>query len=92
MMQIYYEMGLTEELLSLTDTYKHFLHNDKLIADNQKTAILSFVNFLLSLYKIKNGMQSNITPERMRKELTDTRTFEKPWLMEKLNELSERET
>jgi len=87
MMQIYYEMGWTEELLSLTDTYKHFLHNDRLIADEQKKAILNFVNILLSFYKIKTGAKTDYNPEQLNKELALTRSYEKPWLFEKLDEI-----
>ncbi len=88
MMQIYYEMGWTEELLSLTDTYKHFLHNDKLISGEQKKAILNFVNFLVLFYKIKSGENTDYNPEQKRKELISARSFEKPWLMEKLEEIT----
>jgi len=87
MMQIYYEMGWTEELFSLTDTYKHFLHNDKLIADDQKKAIGNFVNLLISLYKIKTGAHDSYNKERLKKELPSTRSYEKPWLMQKLEEI-----
>lgn len=90
MMQLYYEMELTEEFLSLADTYKHFLHNDKLIAESQKPLILNFVKVLLNLYKIKTIKHStDYDIVQIKNELTGTKIYEKKWLMEKLQELSE---
>jgi tetratricopeptide (TPR) repeat protein len=88
MMQLYYEMGLTEELLSLADTYKHFLHNDKLISENQKPLISNFVNLLLNLYKIKTQKSSSdYDILQIKRELTNIKTYEKIWLQAKLEEL-----
>ena len=88
-MQIYYDMGWTEELFALTDSYKHFLHNDKLISGDQKTALLNFVNFLTTLYKLKTGKHhSQFEIEKLKENIQETRSYEKIWLMEKLGELN----
>jgi len=85
LMQIYYESGLTEELISQADTFKHFLHNDKLVAEDQKKINLNFINFLTSLYKIKIQNDNHINP--IRNKVETRKTYEKIWLLEKISEL-----
>jgi len=87
LMKIYYEMGLTEELFSLTETYKHFLRNDKLLSAEAKTRINNFTKFLISAYKLKTTGQSNYDVQIIKKQLEQKEAHEKDWLFEKLKEL-----
>ncbi len=89
LLQIYFETEHTEELYSLVDTYKHFLHNDKLIAGDQKNAVLNFVNFLVVLYKLKLGIHALGVPNQLKSEISESRTYEKLWLLQKLEEIEE---
>lgn len=90
LLQIYYETGSTEELFSLADTFKHFLHNDKLVAEQQKKVNLNFINFLTSFYKLKIATDSRDDANRLKNELETQKTYEKIWLLEKINEIEKK--
>jgi len=89
-MLIYYEMDWTEELFSLSDAYKHFLHNDKLISDRSKNNILNFIQFLNMILKFKIGESQRTEFHSLKKSLQSTDCYEKEWLLEKLEELSQK--
>jgi hypothetical protein len=88
LMRIYYEMNWTEELLSLTDTYRHFLNNDKLISAKVKEVSFNFIQYVNTFYKIKkNRDRDSFDIKTKKEELENTDSYEKDWLFEKLNEL-----
>lgn len=87
LMQIYYEMGLTEELLSLTDTFKHFLYNDKLVSEETKKVNLDFIHLLNTAYKLKISENPGSDLQNFKKELDNTVTFEMEWFYKKAEEL-----
>jgi hypothetical protein len=50
---IYFELNYNEELLSLIDTYKHFLSRDKDLSKHARLVNTQFINFVSELLKIK---------------------------------------
>jgi len=90
LLQIYYEKNLTDELLYLADTFKHFLKNTDIVSEQIKIKYKTFVNIILKLYRIK------ISDEPiLRYELTETEDFkiyEKKWLNAKIKEIKNSES
>lgn len=89
LLMIYYESGYTEELLSLIDTYKHFLQRDKEAAKQVIEKYMMFVKFVSAL--VKCSLSKNKEDILMlKKEVEKTPYFYlKDWLMEKVNSLAE---
>ncbi len=53
MLRVYYELDDTEPLISLIDSYKHVLSNDKKIPEFKRSEYRSFIKFLNYLIKMK---------------------------------------
>lgn len=84
LIQIYYEMGLTDELYSLIDTFKHFLHNDKGISGGTKKGIINFIYFTNTIHKLTFSTDPKWEALQLKKKLLITPTFEMEWLLEKI--------
>ena len=52
-LMLYFELGYNDELISLIDTYKHYLNNNTSIGETQKQRNVRFVNAVSELLKIK---------------------------------------
>lgn len=84
---IYYELSYTEELISLIDTYKHFLHRDKNMSNQSRQTSTLFLNFVSELHKIKLSRKSGY-PLKIKREIeAGPYSNLKEWLLEKANEL-----
>ena len=83
----YYELGYTEELISLIDNYKHFLHREKDMSEQIKKANSAFVNLVAELLKVRlKGKKGSA--EELKKEIENTPYFTaKEWLLKKINEI-----
>lgn len=86
--KIYYELGHYESIFSSIDSYKHFLHSNKLITNDVKKRYGLFLNMLNDIVKIKlHPTEENI--KSMRENLLTTEGFvNKDWLAEKLLDIS----
>ena len=61
-LRIYYETNADEALLSLVDSYKHFLAKDNFIPGHRMNEYKSFLRFILILIKMKmSGNYSRLT-------------------------------
>jgi hypothetical protein len=86
---IYYELGYFEEVLSLIDTFKHFISDNKSLSERRKEVQSNFVYFVSELFKAKAG-NKEIDLIKLRKKITETNSvLNKPWLLEKTSELIE---
>lgn len=84
---IYYELGYFEEALSLIDTFKHFISDNKSLSERRKEVQHNFVNFTSELFKAKAG-NKEIDLIKLRKKISGTNSvLNKLWLLEKINEL-----
>jgi tetratricopeptide (TPR) repeat protein len=87
MLKTYYELNLIENVLTLIDSYKHFLKTNKTLSPERKSAFRSFINITHKLLDAKmNGKKSMITyiENRLKaKENVESRV----WLLEKVAEL-----
>lgn len=84
---IYYELDYFEEALSLIDTFKHFISDNKSLSERRKEFQNNFVNFTSELFKAKAG-NKEIDLVKLRKNISGTNSvLNKQWLLEKTNEL-----
>lgn len=90
LLKIYFELGYTESFISLCDSIKHYLANDKLLPKDKKDSDYKFVNLVNKLYQYvldpKEHKLDNINTE-MLKGLPGTHS---DWLQEKLSELEHK--
>jgi len=87
MLKTYYELNLTENVLSLIDSYRHFLRTDKTISVERKSTYRSFVNITIKLLEARTtGKKSLLTYIESR--LRDKKNISnRQWLNEKVSEL-----
>ncbi len=87
LIRIYYELDYTEELISLIDSYKHYLHRDKDVTELAKENNLVFIKSVFSLVKIK--LNKNIEAALLLKtEIEAVPYFNlKEWVLEKIENL-----
>ena len=87
LIMIYYELNYDEELISLIDTYKHYLNRDEALTPHSKEQYRLFLKFVSALLKLrlnKNKKSAFI----LRKEIADANYFNlKDWLVKKAEEL-----
>ncbi|MEO8513412.1 MAG: hypothetical protein ABI543_07630 [Ignavibacteria bacterium] len=83
---IYYELSYYEELISLIDTYKHYLTRDKSISEKTKQIYTNFINVVSELLKIKLNEKSGsiLKLKKGIKELSVSGFSE--WLLKKADE------
>jgi len=84
---IYYELKYLEELVSLIDTYKHFLQREKSITEKIRKLNSLFLKFVSDLVKIyHNGKYDDA--KILKKEIDKASYFNlKDWLSKKADEL-----
>ncbi len=86
---IYYELSYYEELVSLIDTYKHYLTRDKNLSGQAKKIYSQFINFVSELLKIKlKEKESSVT--KLKKDIMDIPVSGfREWLIKKAGELDQ---
>lgn len=84
-LQIHYELGNYEASLSLIDSYKHFLRENKFVNKSPRDRYNSFISFYMKLLNIE--LKKNPVPkEILLKEIKNERELaEREWLVEKLS-------
>jgi len=85
----YYELNYTEPLISLIDSYKHFLTDNKFLTDEYKENNLRFVNALYALTTLQEKNDKNKIAELKDKILKFTNDRKTEWLLEKIKLVEE---
>ncbi len=86
MFKVYYELGYFEEALSLIDTHRHFISNNKTVSERYKELHTNFLKYYSILLKIKMG-NTGLEPELIRRKISDENNLvEKEWLLSKADE------
>ena len=86
-LQVYYELNYTEQAISMIDSFKHFLKNNKYVPDSLGVNYKKFTDYYIRLLNVKTTYRKSevkIFKEKIQKE---ERLFFKNWFLEKLNEL-----
>lgn len=83
----YYELGYIESALSLIDSFKHFLNNNKKLTDVFRASHLRFLNSLFSLIRFREKHQ-DLRLEQLRKKL-EPFSYERriKWLIDKIDDV-----
>jgi hypothetical protein len=92
-LRIFYEQGMTEQVISSIDTFRHYLKSETLIAEDQKTAHYEFLKLISELQDLKleginkkNSAEIGLLKKRIDK-MSSNPLGAKNWLIEKINEL-----
>ena len=86
-LMIYYELGYSDELLSLIDTYKHFLSRDKDAAEVTKAASNDLIRLVSKTLKFKSENDGE-SAEILKAEIQNGHYFYfKEWIIAKLDEI-----
>ncbi len=91
MLQIYYEMNYTEQLLSLMDSYKHFLSSNQHISGFKKNKYSGFINNIGSLLKLKRKADT-VRIKAFIETVMATQASFGDWLILKANEIKAAKT
>jgi hypothetical protein len=84
---IYYELSYTDELLSLIDSYKHFLTRDKDIAAKTKELSSEFIRIVSKLVKVKFN-EDKESVELLKNEVMNSTYFNfREWFVMKLDDI-----
>lgn len=90
LLMTYYEQGVLEPAYSLIDTYRHFLHGNKLIPSSLQKRYLNFLNYVNRLMNILTGSKKT-SIDRLRQDVINNETEYKKWLMAKIEELEKKQ-
>jgi len=84
---IYYELNYTDELLSLIDSYRHFLNRDKDNTQKNKEQSSEFIRIVSKLLKLKIDNDTE-SAEMLKKEIVNNAYFNfKEWFITKLDDI-----
>ena len=84
----YFEKGEFEYLLSLIDSYKHFIYKNRLLNDAVKKRYMLYLKSAGDLIRLRQSPQKE-RAEMLLKELNSTPGFaNRDWILEKLGESS----
>jgi hypothetical protein len=90
MLKIFYELNLTEQVYSLTDTFRHYVKNSKLMPLEKKDSYLNYLKYNLQLVKLSQSFNSQQAGIIKNEILQEKNLFQKSWLDEKLDLLEKR--
>jgi hypothetical protein len=85
-LKIFYELNHVDEALSIIDTYRHYIANNKQASVIVRNARADFLKYYHRLLMYRNGKRL-YTPARLKLEVIDSPALHKTWLIEKLGEL-----
>jgi hypothetical protein len=86
-LQIFYELNYHSNAISLIDTFKHFLRNNKYVSEYVKTRHRNFLKLYSKLFKFnRNPVYHEM--KILREMIKDEKfLIKKNWLLDKINEL-----
>jgi hypothetical protein len=88
-MMIYYESGFTDELYSLFEAFKNFIIKNKKLNDSVRLQAGNFLKYTKRLSDLKfSNSFDHISISMLKKDLIQSETINKTWLLEKTEELS----
>lgn len=92
-MKLYFELGYYDEGLSIIDSYRHYLDNNKVLNQDKKKYFLNICRLYLRLYRIKMNTEKTGEYEviKFMKELdTGKLNSDAEWILSKLEEISKK--
>ncbi len=87
-LEIHYELGNYETSLSLVDSYKHFLRENKFVEESSRNRYNSFINMYTKLFNARLK-KDHFTIGLLKKEVeNEIDTAGKEWLKKKIDEVN----
>jgi hypothetical protein len=84
---LYYELKYIDQLISLIDSYRHYLASNKLIPEEQKTRYHYFVNFLARVITLY-GSSRKTNSFKLQEDIKSAPVCEnRKWLLAKIDEI-----
>ena len=94
LLRTYYDLGEIDALFSLADSFKQYLHRNKLMADSRRAGYHNLFRLTRKAAQIRanldfvNADRNQKELDKLRLDCEETKTiFNKSWLMEKIREL-----
>lgn len=84
---LYYELKMSEQFLSLIDSFRHFLSHDKLLAPEIKQIFINFEKYTKALYDVRNKNDVRELKTLKQKIQAETALYNKEWILAKIDEL-----
>jgi hypothetical protein len=83
----YYSLGDLESIISILDSFKHYLQSNKQIPHDQYTRATNFIKSMYKFIKIIHGSKKYSLNE-LKKEIMNYKTMNyKVWMLERIDEL-----
>lgn len=89
-LRAYYDLGYDEEALSIIDSYRHFINNDKNFSEIKKKNLNAHLSIFVRLYRIKQnpGKYSGLDLKKLNNDINRIYFLAgKDWYFKKVNEL-----
>ena len=87
LIMIYFELNYSEELISMIDTYRHYLNRDKTVSDSIRQSGTLFINLVSELMKMKHKEKGG-SAAKLKKGIADLQgSGIKEWLSKKAEAL-----
>lgn len=84
---LYYETKAVSQFLSLIDTFRHNLKNNKKLSEERKSVYNTFINFANRLHNLRDVFDEPKL-KRLKTDIEETENvINKGWLREKVNEI-----
>ncbi|MBL8007686.1 MAG: hypothetical protein JNJ56_09150 [Ignavibacteria bacterium] len=85
--KIFYEMGFFDTAQSVAESLRHFIKNNRVMSDIMRNSLRDFYKYFTALQKMKKN-QSEVKIVKLLSDVeSNNGTWNKSWLIEKLNEL-----
>ncbi len=85
---IYYELDYYDSALSLVDSFRHFIKDNKILSNEVIENHCNFIRYYKTILRLKQNSVNSLDFEYLRKEITfHDNIRRKEWLLEKLDEL-----
>lgn len=85
MLRIYIELNYIEEALSLIDSYKRFIKNNKNVSEYYRTLVYNFLKYCKYIIDLRLQKESLRADEILNELEKENAVNFKPWLVEKIN-------
>ena len=91
--RLLYELGMDEQALSAIDTFRHYLQREKMITEDHRDLLYSFLKYLTQLIKVRESRGAKdfqFMTIKLRKDVTDLKLNifgVRLWLLEQIDEL-----
>ena len=88
--KIYFEMGYRESSISVSNAFRHYLNNNESISEELKSGLINYLKYYKLLLGLKEKYNSERSFEFYNEIKSNPKLRNKDWLMEKANELLDK--